>query len=197
MNDLLISMYIDDELDLDEKITFVQTIHRDGDFTRLTEELLVQEKALRQETQLPLPAAIVLPRQSLRDKLANLLNLSFGLPLASLAVTAALLCVFFFFGGQDRKQMPVGHEIAYRFVLYNPKLTKAELIGSFSNWQPLQMEKIGTSGYWAITVKLPEGEHAYSYLLDSRERITDPTVNLKEQDDFGGENSVLKLTSTI
>ena len=197
MNDLLISMYIDDELDLDEKITFVQTIHSDGEFSRLAEELLVQEKALRQEITLPLPAAISLPQQSLRDKLAKLLTLPSGLPLATLVATTALLCVFLFFGGQDRKQAPVGHEIAYRFVLYNPELTKAEIIGSFSNWQPLQMEKIGTSGYWAITVKLPEGEHAYSYLLDSRERITDPTVNLKEQDDFGGENSVLKLTSTI
>lgn len=29
MNDQLISLYIDDELDLDEKIVFVETVHED------------------------------------------------------------------------------------------------------------------------------------------------------------------------
>ena len=33
MNDHLISLYIDDELDLDEKIVFVETVHHDHRFT--------------------------------------------------------------------------------------------------------------------------------------------------------------------
>ncbi len=32
MNDQLISMYIDDELDLDDKIIFVETVHADRQF---------------------------------------------------------------------------------------------------------------------------------------------------------------------
>ncbi len=49
MNDDLISMYIDDELGLDEKIVFVETVHQDENFKDDAVNLLQQEKLIRSE----------------------------------------------------------------------------------------------------------------------------------------------------
>jgi 1,4-alpha-glucan branching enzyme len=59
------------------------------------------------------------------------------------------------------------------------------------------MERIGTSGYWSLTLSVPLGEHRYSYLIEENRRIADPTVVTKEQDDFGGENSVIQIRMVI
>ncbi len=46
MNDSLISLFIDDEMDLDEKVEFVETVHSSQVFTQETVDLLEQEKLL-------------------------------------------------------------------------------------------------------------------------------------------------------
>ena len=197
MSDLLISQYIDNELNLDEKIVFVKKIHADQSYTQLTEELLEQEKILCAEIAAPMPQAPVAAYPPLVNRVLHALRhrlKMFAFPLLAMAV---LVCMILVYTHPEKKHVAANHEMTYRFVLYNPGASKAEVIGSFSKWRPLPMERIGSSGYWSATIKLPEGEYTYSYLLDAKQRITDPTVNLKEHDDFGGENSVLKLKSTI
>lgn len=49
MKDHLISLFIDNELDLEEKIEFVEIVHNDTSFKDETVELLIQEKFLRTE----------------------------------------------------------------------------------------------------------------------------------------------------
>jgi hypothetical protein len=48
-----------------------------------------------------------------------------------------------------------------------------------------------------LTVPLPIGEQRYSYLIDDGRQIVDPTVAAREQDDFGGENSVIEIKVAI
>ncbi len=55
------------------------------------------------------------------------------------------------------------------------------------------MEKAGREGYWEIFLELQPGEHRYSFILDDRRRVADPTVWIREKDDFGSENSVLEV----
>jgi hypothetical protein len=55
------------------------------------------------------------------------------------------------------------------------------------------MRKIGSSGYWDITMNLPEGEHRFIYILNGKQRFADPTVMSREHDDFGGENSIISV----
>ena len=45
--DYLGSMYIDNELDLEEKVQFIEKIHSEQEFYQQTVDLLVQEKQLR------------------------------------------------------------------------------------------------------------------------------------------------------
>ena len=49
MHDYLISMFIDDELDLDDKIEFVETVHEDRNFKEETVGFLRQEKMIRSD----------------------------------------------------------------------------------------------------------------------------------------------------
>ena len=53
MNDYLISLFIDNEMDLDEKIEFVETVHSNHAFTPEAVDLLEQEKLLREGPVLP------------------------------------------------------------------------------------------------------------------------------------------------
>ena len=71
MNEALISLFIDNELDIDGKITFVETVHSDENFKFDTVDLLVQEKLIRSDVANFVPSPIIwngLPatRQSVR-----------------------------------------------------------------------------------------------------------------------------------
>lgn len=107
-------------------------------------------------------------------------------------VTGALASMVFFVFSQQPSKPGVLKE-PHRFVLYLPEVDEAKIMGTFTDWHPVAMTPVGTSGYWTITLEIPEGEHRYSYLIGKDRQIVDPTVTLREQDDFGGENSVLEV----
>ena len=88
------------------------------------------------------------------------------------------------------REIPV---ISHRFVIYKPNASQVEITGSFTGWNNLAMKKLGNSGYWEIKLDLPQGEHRFSYILEDGQRIPDPTILIREKDDFGGENSILEL----
>ena len=79
------------------------------------------------------------------------------------------------------------------FVLYQPDVSKVEITGSFLDWEAVPMRKSGTSGYWEVVLEMPAGEHRLCYILEGRRRIPDPTIPIREKDDFGGENSILAV----
>ncbi len=190
MNEYLISQFIDNEMDLDEKIEFVETVHASEQFSTDTVALLEQEKLLRACPE----AASVMEKFHVKSS-PSLLELirSWWQPFPAL-VTAGLLIVM---GGLLFLQQPapVGSRdrLAYRFVLYLPKASHAEIIGTFTDWSPVPLRKVGTTGYWALTLKIPPGEYRYSYLIKDGEKMADPSVAAREPDDFGGENSVIVI----
>jgi 1,4-alpha-glucan branching enzyme len=81
----------------------------------------------------------------------------------------------------------------HRFVLYQPDVSRVEISGSFLDWEAVPMKKSGTSGYWEVVLQLPAGEHRLCYILEGSRRIADPTIPIREKDDFGGENSILAV----
>jgi 1,4-alpha-glucan branching enzyme len=83
--------------------------------------------------------------------------------------------------------------LSQRFVIYRPDVTNAEITGTFTGWKKVPMRRIGSSGYWDITMNLPEGEHRFIYILNGKQRFADPTVMSREHDDFGGENSIISV----
>ncbi len=181
MKDYLISMFIDDEMNIDEKIEFVETVHTDAAVKDETIGILQQEKLIRERVVDRIPEAVV--------NLRPALNLRFWKPAAAFAsgLAAALLIVFFL---QTEPKMAT---LPYRFVIYQPDAGQVELTGSFTGWNTIPMKKMGASGYWEATVDLFPGEHQYSYILEDGRRIPDPTILSREKDDFGGENSILDI----
>lgn len=180
----LISKFIDNELDLDDKIEFVDRVHEDRLFKDESIELLGMEKIIRADVVDRVPPV----KFRIKKK-----RFSFGLrPLGYLASAVAAAAIVLFFIPSQPLQDPA---TAHRFVIYRPDVTRAEITGTFTGWQRIPMNRIGSSGYWDITVKLSSGEHRFTNILDGEKRFADPTVPARELDDFGGRNSIISVES--
>ncbi len=181
----MISMFIDDELDLDEKIEFVETVHVDPTVKEETVNLLQQEKLIRT------PAVDRVPVVEIKTR--PKFNLQFWRPAAVFMSGLAAALIILFFALPEQKTSSV----SYRFVIYQPDTNQVEITGSFIGWKTIPMKKMGAGGYWELTVDLEPGEHRYGYILGSGERIPDPTILTREKDDFGGENSILDIKMRV
>jgi hypothetical protein len=187
-SDFIISLFLDNELSLDEKIEFVQRCHGEAAFREDALVLLEQEKLLRAEPP-GVPASIAMPPREPRA-------LRFPRPITLIAATLAL-AVLGLSGALLRPQagsVPVSERAlstAHRFVLYDPSAAQVEIAGSFTDWQKVELEPLHQSGYWEITLAIPPGDHNYTYILDGSKKIADPTAPVSASDDFGGQNSLL------
>jgi len=180
MKDELISLFIDDELNLDEKTIFVETIHADPAFTAETLDLLKQEKLLAT----PLSVNRHMPRVFSFKRLW-----SFQFPFKTLAAGMATAMIVMFVMWPETKPQKLSH----RFVIFEPGVQQAEIAGSFTRWNPLPMSPSGRNGYWEVTIELSPGEYEYSYVLDGKKSVADPTVQFREEDDFGNINSIIRI----
>ena len=185
MKDYMISMFIDDELDLGEKIEFVESVHADAAVKNETVSLL------RQEMRIGSPVTDRIP--AVEFKTRPKFNLAFLRPVAAFAAGLAAALIILFLAPPEEKIFSV----PYRFVIYQPGVERVDITGSFTNWSTLPMKKLGASGYWEITVELSQGEHRYSYILEKNKRIPDPSILTREKDDFGGENSILDVQMRV
>ena len=106
--------------------------------------------------------------------------------MASTAVVAAVI-LFLIMSPRESDYSP------YRFVIYRPNVNQVEIAGSFNNWKAMPLRKIASSGYWDVVINLSRGEHKFVYILEGNKRVPDPTIITRENDDFGGENSILLM----
>jgi len=182
MKDYLISCYIDDELDLDDKIEFVETVHANVSLKDEAVDLLYQEKQIRNKV------ADCVPAVTFREKRKFFIPLWRPAGIFAAGLVAALLFMFLVTPQQEQMMLT-----PHRFVLYQPDVNRVEITGSFLGWDAVPMKKSGASGYWEVILELPVGEHRLCYILEGRLRIPDPTIPIREKDDFGGENSILAV----
>ena len=182
MNEL-ISLYIDNELKLDEKIQFALQIRDNKEFAQDTIDFLSQEQLLRSDVVRRGPSVTVTPKAPW--------HAIFQAPVFhrlewALAVTVIIIATWLI------ARHPASPEfMSKRFIIYQPKVTHMDITGSFTDWHRIPMQKVGDTGYWEITLEIPAGEHRYTYIIDNNIRIADPTVLTWEMDDFGGKNSIL------
>lgn len=186
--DYLASMYIDNELDLDEKVLFVDKVHSDPPFYQDTRTLLLQEKLLRMppDTSM-LPARPPVEAGAVRRFRKILQPIMY----AAAGFAAAGLMLF------NLVTTSAPAQCVNRFVIYEPAAHRVELTGSFTGWQRTPMVPIGNSGYWQVNLQVPSGEHRFAYILDGSRQMADPTLPVREKDDFGGENSILTVEERV
>jgi hypothetical protein len=182
--DYFCSMYIDNEMDLDEKRRFVKLIRSDKAFYAQTLALLEQEERLRRA----LREAAARPKKRWLPSVRHVWLRLFK-PLAFGAAGFAAAVLMFFSLPDD----PGPAMRSNRFILFEPAADQVELVGSFTGWRRVAMQRIGESGYWELKLDVPSGEHRFAYILDGHRPMADPTLPAIEKDDFGGLNSILTV----
>ena len=132
-------------------------------------------------------------------------------PIASLALAAGLVGIGVISGQlinrdgrQSTEQVPpvaVGNpqlpdslaSRTVRFILVAPEAGRVSLVGDFNQWDPaatplMRDEKNGT---WTAFVPLRPGMHTYSFVLDGRHFVADPTAPMAADDGYGHKSSVV------
>lgn len=181
-------MFIDDEMDLEDKINLISRIRHDKSFATETADLLQQEKRIRAQVVDHPPSFEFKPVFRWKQFFAPFCR---PMPIAIAAMVIVMTALFWFSLSPERVQH---HN---RFIIYRPDVNQVEITGSFTKWRRLPMKKLGDSGYWEIQLDLPEGEHRYTYILDGHVTFADPTILAHERDDFGGQNSILNIGKNI
>ena len=74
-----------------------------------------------------------------------------------------------------------------------PAAGTVAVIGSFNNWNPegFRMHRQSPEGPWVLDLALPQGRHAYAFLIDGNRVVADPGAIWQEEDGFGGRNATL------
>jgi len=187
-----ISMYIDNELSLDEKILFINHVYGNKTFTDDTVSMLQQEKIL--------DAAL---NQQAPETALPLSFTSRPIHSIGLALAACILLILSFLVGVNftpqsihlKETASIPATVQHRFVILQQGSVQVEITGSFTDWQKVPLTPTGSEGYWEITMDVPYGEHRYSFIVDGTRLLPDPTVAAQEPDDFGAINSILSLES--
>lgn len=189
-SNFIISMYLDNELSLEEKREFALKCSQDQGFLEETLALLDQEEALRADPgPLPEPSPARAPRWPAHRRPQPMTLVAAGLAIALTGLSIAFL------QRTDPSPLPLPQVEAasHRFVFYDTRADRVELAGDFTGWRKIGLSRLHQSGYWELTLRIPAGSHRYTFFIDGDRKMADPTALSSEADDFGGRNSVLVL----
>ncbi len=81
------------------------------------------------------------------------------------------------------------------FVYHDDSAERVALVGDFNNWNPEDLSFTRSDqGVWRGEIEPPPpGRYRYKFLVDGGRWVDDPGNSLKEDDHYGGLNSVLNL----
>lgn len=82
-----------------------------------------------------------------------------------------------------------------QFSFHGDRFDSVHLAGDFNDWDPVANRLVKCEdGIWRTSIAcLPAGRYRYKFLIDDRRWTEDPSHLLKEQDGFGGFNSLLLI----
>jgi serine protease AprX len=79
------------------------------------------------------------------------------------------------------------------FFYHDDAAREVALAGDFSGWEPLPLKR-EPDGLWRAALDIPAGgSYRYKFVVDGARWSEDPSNGFKEQDGFGGLNSVLNF----
>lgn len=131
-------------------------------------------------------------------------------PLATAALAAGLVGIGVFSGLQINRDGPSAEQPpavvagtprlpdslaprAVKFVFIAPSAASVSVVGDFNDWNTsaTPMQSQGADGTWTVYVPMNPGLHTYSFLLDGKHFVPDPTAPMAPDDGFGSRNSVV------
>ena len=186
--DHYISMYMDDELSLDEKILFIRLLSSDKNYADDALAMIEQEKSLHSVINQEFEAAAASPQ-----KVGHPWKAGLAIAASIILFVSVLLGINYYSVDTTQPQViaDLNRLTTHRFVLYLQHSSQVEILGSFTAWQKVPLHRTGTDGYWEVNLELPKGEHRYTFIVDNEKLMPDPTISARESDDFGSVNSIL------
>ena len=112
----------------------------------------------------------------------------------------AVAVILLFVGLLGRAMLPDGTPIpgaqhaSIKLVYFSKTAATVSVVGSFNGWErEIQLQPREDSGYWVTQVTVPPGEYSYAFMIDGNVRVADPTANSFMEDDYGSQNSVVRV----
>ncbi len=89
---------------------------------------------------------------------------------------------------------PTGGWIVTFSLASNVRASEVAVAGSFNGWDSSRdrLER-AADGRWRVRVRVPDGVHAYKFVLDRARWVPDPENQDRAPDGFTGENTLLRL----
>jgi anti-sigma factor RsiW len=108
------------------------------------------------------------------------------------ALLLLLLAAGALFRGRFELNERTGERLV-EMVLAAPQAASVAVVGDFNGWDPHRnaMNRAGREGTWRVRLRLHPGVYQYSFVIDGREWLADPTAERTAPDGFGGENSIM------
>jgi len=83
-----------------------------------------------------------------------------------------------------------------QFALEAPGAQSVAVAGDFDGWEGSHLlEDVDGDGVWTGRIPLQPGVHAYMFLVDGSDWITDPRAQRYQEDGFGNRNAVLAVAA--
>lgn len=84
--------------------------------------------------------------------------------------------------------------VTHQFTYYQKGLQSISLVGEFNDWDSDSTTMTEVSpGVWTVSLLLRPGVYEYQFILNGKQRVTDPTMP-QASNDFGSPNSVVTVT---
>ena len=153
-------------------------------------------------------------RQARRPWIARTWTLRVS-PLGAFAAAAALVGVVAFSAWQlspidqvqvaseqvaDGNLTPVANTgeaalVVQQFTYYQKGLDSISVVGDFNDWDATPLTEV-SPGVWTVSLRLRPGVYDYQFILNGKQRVTDPTMP-QTSSDFGSPNSVVKVSTKV
>ena len=84
--------------------------------------------------------------------------------------------------------------VVHQFTYYQKGLQSISLVGGFNDWDSDSTTLREVSpGVWTVSLLLRPGVYEYQFILNGKQRVTDPTMP-QVKNDFGSPNSVVTVS---
>lgn len=85
--------------------------------------------------------------------------------------------------------------VVHQFTYYQKGLQSISLVGDFNDWGIADSTALTevSPGVWTVSLRLRPGVYAYQFILNGKQRVTDPTMP-QTSSDFGSPNSVVTIS---
>lgn len=93
------------------------------------------------------------------------------------------------------EQLPVQ---TVQFVLRAPRASSVTLVGDFNDWDTASTPMQKAAGdLWTITIPLTAGRYTYTFIVDGKRWVADPSAPRAPADEFGQPSSVVTVGASV